>query len=255
MNPYIGITDFLDFEQVNKMLEVFNQCRHKDSNRQLHVGVMMSRKTLLGIPSKWLDVFPKKETLSQIFFSDDTYNCLHYADYTEDVDLVRNLSEAIGWGGVGIHALQLDMIWPDSGRVAQAVHVTRKSLEVILQVGQRALDEAEHNPSEVVKRLGDYQGVIHRVLLDQSMGRGIGMDAKKLLPFVQAIKERFPEFGITVAGGLGPNTMHLVEPLMELFPDLSIDAQGQLRPSGNPVDPIDWRMAEMYLRNALQRIF
>ena len=46
--------------------------------------------------------------------------------------------------------------------------------------------------------------------------------------------------------------MNLVEPLVKMFPDLSIDAQGKLRSSGNALDPIDWGMAETYLVKALE---
>lgn len=80
------------------------------------------------------------------------------------------------------------------------------------------------------------------------------MDAKGLLPFARAVKRRFPQFGLVAAGGLGPDTMHLVEPLIKEFPDLSIDAQGKLRPSGSALDPIDWYMAGQYLIKALEML-
>ncbi len=251
MNPYIGITDFTSFEQVQEMLMVFNNHLPKTSNRKLHVGVMMSYKTFRGIQSKWQNVWPPKETISEIFSSDQTYNCLHYADYDGRTDF-RILSQAIFYGGTHLHALQLDMIWPDPGQVASGVHTSRRQVEVILQIGKNALHEAGNNPQTVVEKLSDYEGVIHRVLLDKSMGKGLGMDAGSLIPFALAIREAFPSLGIGTAGGLGPTTIHLVEPLVNEFPDLSIDAQGKLRPSGNAQDPINWKMAETYLINALE---
>jgi hypothetical protein len=36
------------------------------------------------------------------------------------------------------------------------------------------------------------------------MSKGQGMDAETLLPFVRAIRDAYPQFGVTVAGGLGP---------------------------------------------------
>jgi len=123
---------------------------------------------------------------------------------------------------------------------------------VILQIGKKAFEEADDDPMEIVRRLEDYSGVIHRVLLDKSVGRGISMDANSLLPFVRIIKEHFPSFGITVARGLGPKSIELVEPLVQEFPDLSIDAQGKLRPSGSALDPIDWKMAGDYLLKGLK---
>ncbi len=48
--------------------------------------------------------------------------------------------------------------------------------------------------------------------------------------------------------------MHLAELVVrdlsrEQIP-VSFDAQSKLRPSGDAMDPIDWDMAETYLRNA-----
>ena len=251
IRPYVGITDFTSFEQVTRMLEVFQNHNPSESQRQLHVGVMMSFKTLNGIETKWSKAFPPKETIADIFGSDDVYNCLHYADYVHNTDFFKDLARAIGYGGIGIHAVQLDMVWPDPGQVASGVHTSRKQIEVILQVGENAIEAAGNDPTEVVRRLEGYEGVIHRVLLDKSMGRGLGMDEKILRPFIQEISEYIPELGIAVAGGLGPNTTHLVEGLARDYPQMSIDAQGRLRPSGSAFDPIDWNMAAEYIRKAM----
>ena len=252
MAPYIGVVDFSDFEQVQSMLRVFNSHLPQGSNRKLHVGLMMSYKTLNGLATKWLNVFPPKEGIANIFGSDETYNCLHYADYDNDPELWKSLARAISYGGTGIHALQLDMIWPDPGQIANGVHASRKQIEVILQIGKNALAEVNDDPQAVVERLRDYDGVIHRVLLDKSMGRGIGMDAQVLLPFARAIKESLPSIGLGAAGGLGPKTVSKILPLIQEMPDMSFDAQGQLRPSGNALDPIDWNYAGEYLIQSLK---
>ncbi len=252
MNPYIGITDFMDFGQVQEMSQGFAAHQPLGSNRMLHVGVMMSYKTLHGILSKWQDVFPLKERIASIFSSSKVYNCLHYADYDNNPDLGKSLATAVSYGGIGMHALQLDMTWPDRNEIAKGVHTSCKQIEVILQIGKNALEEVGNDPQRVVERLGEYEGVVQRVLLDKSMGRGLGMDAANLISFVRAIRKSFPTLGIGVAGGLGPETIQLVESLVAVFPDLSIDAQGKLRPSGNALDPIDWDMARTYLIKAHQ---
>jgi hypothetical protein len=249
--PYIGITDFMNFKQVERMLAVFNENLSPNQNRRLHVGVMMSYKTLHDIETKWAKAFPLKQTIADIFGADETMNCLHYADY-DAIDVQSSLTEAIRFGGNGINALQLDMVWPHPEHVAAAVKASSKKLEVILQVGKEAIEQADNNPKVVVERLRDYDDVAQHVLLDKSMGKGLGMDAVGLMPFAEAIKAEFPDLGIVVAGGLGPTSMSLVEPLVNTFPNISIDAQGKLRPSGNALDPIDWDMAQMYLVKALQ---
>lgn len=253
MNPYIGITDFMNFGQVQDMLKVFAAHLPKGSSRRLHVGVMMSRKTLRGIPTRWQNVFPPNEKIAEIFSATNAYNCLHYADSDHDPELGKNLTQAVVfYGGVLIHALQLDLTWPDPVQVACGVNDTCKNIEVILQIGRRAFDQVGNDPQILVQKLAGYEGIINRVLLDKSMGQGLGMDAISLIPFAQAIREAFPTLGIGAAGGLGPETIRLVEPLARSFPDLSIDAQGRLRPSGNALDPIDWNMAGNYLIKAIQ---
>ena len=49
--PYVGITDFTNYGQVQHMLEVFQSNLKREQDRRLHIGVMMSRKTLNGIAS------------------------------------------------------------------------------------------------------------------------------------------------------------------------------------------------------------
>ena len=182
-------------------------------------------------------------------------NCIHYADY-EGRDFGNSLREVIRFGGDGMTALQLDMVWPDHEVLADVLSGVMarsgRKFEVILQVGQNALEQAGDDPTKVVARLRPYRGFITHVLLDKSMGRGLGMSARALRPHIIEIRSKLPELGIAVAGGLGPRTLHLVEPLLAEFPDLSIDAQSKLRPSGNALHPIDWDWAAEYLGKAIR---
>lgn len=146
--PYIGITDFTTPEQVERMLKVFRDNRPVGSKRRLHVGVMMSYKTLNDIDTKWAKAFPSKEVVRNIFHPPeeiDTINrpndmndwmfTLHYADYDNPNNLFQDLLKALGYAGSFVDALQLDMPWPDPAAVANAVDGSRNdSLEVILQV-------------------------------------------------------------------------------------------------------------------------
>ena len=257
MNPYIGITDFTKFEEVANMLRVFNAHLPAGSNRKLHVGVMISHKTLNDIPSryKWENVFPPKEEIANIFASQEAYNCVHFADYElhkEPFATWEDLIKVLSLAGENVHALQLDMTWPAPWQISQAVRNSGKNIEVILQVGKKAIEQVGDDPQTIVEMLDSYQGVIHRVLLDKSMGRGVSMNAQEFFPLVEAIKESYPTLGIVVAGGLGPTSIDLVRPITEMFPDVSIDAQSKLRPSGSALDPVDWDMAAEYLTKALK---
>lgn len=254
--PYIGITDFTEFAQVEKMLSVFNNKKGILVPRRLHVGVMMSYKTLNGIETKWSKAFPKNESIAEIFSSKDkeTMNCLHYADY-ENINFEENLTKAISFGGEGINAIQLDMVWPDRKILKKVISGFKKDIEVILQVNKVAIELDEENPSYVANHISLYDDFITHVLLDKSMGKGLGMDAKGLIPYIEAIKDRSGSWiDISVAGGLGPTSLDLVKPILKKFPDTSFDAQGRLRPSGNALDPIDWNLAEEYLIRSLELV-
>lgn len=148
--------------------------------------------------------------------------------------------------------MPIDMPWPDLGIVANPLAVHHYHIEVILQIGQMALSLEDFDPDKVVSRLGEYQGHIDRILLDQSMGKGQPMEAGVLLPYLRAIRKAYPHLGLVVAGGLGPDSLDLVRPILDEFPDVSIDAQGKLRPSGSALDPIDWDIASTYLARGLE---
>lgn len=132
--------------------------------------------------------------------------------------------------------------------------IRKKNVEVILQIGSKALALIGEEPETIVGMLESYEGVIDRVLLDKSGGRGVGMDSEWLIPMAGAIRERFPDLGLVVAGGLGPETTNLIGRIPELFLKMSYDAQSKLRPSGSALDPVDWEMAAVYLIEMIKRM-
>ncbi len=249
--PYIGITDVMTYEQVERILKVFNRHLPQGSKRRLHIGPTMTYKTLHGIKCRLTDAVPKNENLWKIFKSLETMNCLHYGDYRQDPFILNDLCKAIAWGGAGINALQLDMIWPQPGQVAEAVHRSCKQLDVILQIGLKAFDQVNNDPELLEDRLQDYLGLVDYVLLDKSMGNGRTMDPDFLEPFIAHIKKRFPGLNIVVAGGLGPNRLDPLRVLLNKHPDLSYDAQSWLHPKGNILEPMDCYMAEAFVMEGL----
>jgi len=239
-------------EEAERMLKFFGECGAVEAGRRLMVGVMMSYKTLHGLPTKWTAAFPAKETIKDIFISHPlAFNTLHYADY-DSIDIAENIERAVSFCGPNIHALQLDMVWP-SPRVIREFRERHPWIQIVLQGNSKAMDTVVNDPLRFVNYLWAYHDNIDYVLLDKSMGKGLGMDALALREFARVIAKSIPTIGIAFAGGLGPDTLDLLDPLIAEFPNLSIDAQGKLRPSGNALDPIDWRMAELYLQRALAK--
>lgn len=250
-SPYIGITDFMSREQTLSALDKFYSLNRGHLPHKLMIGVMMSYKTLHGLPTKWTAAFPSNDQIADIFVANPlALNTLHYADYT-NTDVCNSLTRAIEYGGDNIEAIQLDMVWPDPDDISNAVQRSGKSLSVILQVGQDAMAQADDSPKVALERMEKYTGIIDGVLFDRSMGQGKIMDPSILLKYLSITSANMPRLRLAVAGGLGPDTIAMAKPLVSQFPDLSIDAQGRLRPSGSALEPIDWSLADKYLEAAV----
>lgn len=253
MFSYIGICDFMNGEQSLRSANLFQTlCITRGlTHYKIMVGTMMSLKTMTGQPSKWSAAWAKNEDVAQIFIDHPSvFNTLHYADYDCNTS-TSHLIEAAEWGGPNLHALQLDMVWPPDV-IIKGLKRRFPHLKIILQVNANAMALMQDSPVQVAQQLQKYGKCVDYALLDKSHGRGVGMDAKVLLEFARVICEQLPDMRLAVAGGLGPKTMNLAEPIVKEFPNVSIDAQGKLRPSGNALDPIDWMMADEYLERAVR---
>lgn len=251
---YIGFTDPQTPEQVRQVLHNVPPL----TNIKLHVGMMTSRKKLAGQPTKYDRVWLPPEELSLPFLDDQrVMNVVHYADYT-GLDAFDQIQQCIRLGGERLHGIQLDMSWPNPHQLVRAIlDSNNPNVEVILQIGKDAFKQITNHTQEqtidnFLVTLSRYRDVLTHVLLDRSMGKGESMTADFFRPYIDAIQDTFPRLGIVVAGGLGPETLHLVEPLIERYPFLSIDAQGQLRNSGDSKDPIDMERVCQYVKSAYQ---
>jgi hypothetical protein len=250
MDSYIGITDFTTSDQVDQMVNVFTKSFSGKSARKLMVGAMMNRKSLLGLPNKWSEIYPKPDIFKSIYSKkrDQVINTLHYADYEDDTS-IDTLTKAFSIANAcnALDAVQFDMIWPEKEITDTAAAV---GLKVILQIGRKAMQCFNNDPAYIASKILDYGDTVHGVLFDRSGGLGEPMDAELLRSYIIETKMIHPDLTIAVAGGLGPGQMHLVEPLIEQFPYLSVDAQGKLRRSGKSIHPIDWDLAEMYIQQS-----
>lgn len=96
---------------------------------------------------------------------------------------------------------------------------------VILQLSGWLLDLVQpREAAAAARRFGD---TVTHTLLDASGGEGIALSSGRLKPFLSELYEKGVAAGI--AGGLGPDTIDLASDLLDTFPGLSLDAEGNLR--------------------------
>ncbi len=248
---YSGVCDVFSPEQARAMADELRLNR-KNPDRKIMVGVMTHPIVLnpdLPVPPKVREEvskeFPTTEEMANGFTDDpDVLNTIHYADLygpngpweaKESPDILKNLELCVQYGGKNLHAIQLDVTWPDPDEMSKFKE-RNPNIVIILQLGKFAIRAVDGDPQEVVNRLREYGDSIDFALIDMSMGKGKGMDAGELLPLLRLIHSKLPYLGLAVAGGLGPDSVNLLEPIAKEFPGIAIDAQGRLKPADAQTD-------------------
>lgn len=239
--PYIGVTGFMNADEVQTALSAM-----EGSKRKLMVGVLASAKTMRGEPNKWPNRFPFVERIANIFCEDpNALNLIHFATddrNTIDAQLVR----MIELGGKHLDGFQLNMVWPDSNLLRRTF--VNHHLRVVLQIGTNAYKQMDANPLTLAKHLDEYRELVTDILFDLSGGLGTALNAEAGLPVLRAVRERHPELGLGIAGGLSAETMHLIDVVAQEFPDVNIDAEGKIRDNADA--PLNLTMTTAYIQAA-----
>jgi len=249
MNPYIGITGFSKSEEVSAALQVFPQ----NGNRKLMVGVLATYKSLRDIPMKpkWAKQTPHPSTIAGLFPNDErAVNLVHFStEEGQESSVLADMLKIHELAGPNFHGFQLNVAWPQINQLDDYRAAMGWDYRIVLQLGQKAVEAAGGTAQSVVDMLYHYAGIVDDVLFDPSGGLGKSFDTERAREFLSSIAEQGWDIGLGVAGGLGPDSLNLVEPLIADFPNLSIDAQGRLRNADND---LDLNAVNAYLVKALQ---
>ncbi len=236
--PYVGVTDFTSRDQV---IEAKKFLAPRSIHR-LHVGAMTSYKVQNGIKTftGWENIWLNEEGLKKLFSDDDdVFNVIHYADYDNPpLTTSLDLHEAIRRSGPYLHGLQLDMVWPEV-KIVKEIKSQHPSIEIILQIGKDAVKELDNSLEKVLEKALNYLDCVDYFLIDFSMGKGEPLNPEVTLEYLRMFTKVIPIEKIAIGGGLGPETTHLLKPIVEVFPRISWDAQGQMRKPKSQTTPIE----------------
>jgi hypothetical protein len=221
--PYVGVTGFMSRVEVNEALAMIPE----GSKRRLMVGVLMSSKTLAGETNKWPGRYPKKDAVADIFVDDPrALNLIHYNTDNPN-NLCTELRRIVELAGSHLDGFQLNIAWPAASQI-ELFHEAFPDLYLLLQIGGKAMEQVGDSAGRLIDLIGSYVPMIDAVLIDPSGGKGEPFDVQKAAMFLRVIRRDF-DLGLGLAGGLGPDTLHSLDPFIKEFPDLSIDAEGRLR--------------------------
>ncbi len=222
------------------------------SPRKLMVGVLASSKTLVGMTNSRPNRYPKVERISEIFQAHPlALNLVHYN--TDDPEtLSKQLIALTKLSGDNLHGFQLNMAWPTMRELERFQEATEWRHRLVLQVGNRAMEECDYSPTRIADIIGWYVGhvrVVDDILIDSSGGCGVPFDPRNALSLIREIRSRGYQVNFGIAGGLGPDRwLKILKPLLHDFPDLDIDAEGRLRTEKD--DDLDIEITNTYIKQA-----
>lgn len=233
---YIGVTGFTETSQVRSALEAFPL----HPTHALMVGVAASWKSLRGLPLKphWAKRMPPPERIASLFLPDRrAENLIHYScDPEQEPTLLDDLLRLNDLAGPHFHGFQLNITWPDPMVLDKFKQQAGVGKEIVINIGPKAVEIAGQTPKNLARRVAEYEYFADAILFDPSQGQGLEFDPERAREFLLAIDDADLDLQLGVAGGLGPETVWRVGPLLRDFPQLSIDAESRLRTPDNELD-------------------
>ncbi len=243
LKPYIGVTGIMNRNDAVALLQSF-----ASTQRLFMQGVLASLKSIKGIPNKWPGRYPKPENIASIFSeSASTLNLIHYAT-DERETLLEQISHITKFfGGPHFEGFQLNVRWPDIG-VLKQYKLAFPDKKIVLQCGGGALKEGGNDPIRLAKMIAAYNDVADYALIDPSGGLGKALDIDFALACLNELRSMNLEIGAGIAGGLGPDTVERIKPIVDAHHNISIDAEGQLRDEN---DDLSVTRTKAYLSKAI----
>lgn len=244
MNPYIGVSCFTTPEQIRAAIWCIPSPTPRHS---LMVGLSMSYKSLRRLPlkEKWQKRMIDLDDLTSLLLPDPRLlNLVHYASdspgsLADDLLLITNR------GNEYLHGFQLNIVWPPIRVIETIRRKCRDDSVIILNLYPPNLAAVDNDPIKLSQKLSEYVPFLDGVLLDSSGGQGNALDPHKALDYMSALYDT--RLAIGIAGGLTPNNLELLEPVVPFSYHLSIDAESGLR---NDQNELDLDKVKLYLERA-----
>ena len=262
--PYVGVSGVVSCEVQASLENIAIGSGLHEKGRLLALGVKAVHKTqFLDIENKYgKEWYPvgEKAFSSALRHDNPNTNTIAVAQTYLDVEHVDNAEYRKAFvarinerGTPWLQAIQFDMLpWHTNTDTLNFLEDIKDTydLQILLQAHKEAMSDL--GPTGVVKRLGAYAASLDYILFDASHGTGERLNTSALAPFIAEAYDKIDlsHTGIAIAGGLNDHVVREdLPPLINKYPDLSWDAEGQLHPvqvSGKR--PLDMRITTDYLQ-------
>lgn len=247
--PYIGFTGAIHIAQILDTYRHASHPLHPPENHyrilnryELFAGILVSDKTMAGLPNSHPDCFPPVDEIpSLLAYYEGLGYIIHFctanARCGDTLQKLMGICEQPGHNQNCLTGFQINHPNPNLRDLKVALKHLRARREgveqksrMILWVGPGILGMRWQEPERIISHIQPYRQAeaITDVLLDWSGGQGQPFDPAKLYDAIGLIRNHFPDLGITLGGGLGPdNTYGQLSDLAQSY-RLSADAQSAL---------------------------
>ncbi len=241
---YDGVSCVMTGQEARFLLRYADGLRKTyPSDRLIMIGIAESMKSLVGIPTRHNRRFAKLDDIEDIFTDHPlALNIIHYATNNLST-LAYQLMQVASYAGPNLHGFQLNTDWPPVTELCDLKKNFRNTriiyrLLVPVWSGQDLASSCE----QIAEKLGKYifandYKLIDDVLIDFSGGRGQLIDLPSAVLYSKMLKKNAPWLNFGLAGGLGPESIHLMDQIIMVDKKLNWDAESGLRNEDNDLDP------------------
>lgn len=244
---YVSITAGKDAEEANAVLNAFQAAGYSmEQGYAPAIGIQVSEKTLNGIKPNNLRLANFAEVPSLLkAAAGNAMPVIHYNTKNTDTlfeQVSRVFESCYGY----CKTVQINAAFPEMSYFVQ-LKSRFPEMRISLQVDYRGIDIAQ-----IPDKVASYGDSIDYVLIDPSRGRGDMFDIEDSAMLYLKIKEKCPDYGIVIAGGLsGDNIEEVLGKFIDKTKtkDFSICAEGKLRDKASDEH---WGMDVLNIENAIK---
>jgi hypothetical protein len=253
MDTYIGVTGFMSACEVAEVENSLSFSSDLDRGIVFAPAILVSAGTLRGNTNRHSHKFPPIVDLFSILSAtrhvEKTRSYIHYcADRTDN--LVLDLLALAGIAAkTQLRGFQLNLgELPSGDDLQQFMRLTDARYEIILQLNRcyfYSSGRTRLGASETAALVKSYNRHVHRVLIDLSGGTGQDLDPAQTITLIRTLRDVGCTQHIGIAGGLCADMLDYILPILEEFPDTSIDAEGRVQSKASRIEYVK-KAIELY---------
>lgn len=218
-------------------------------------GPLVSRKSLLGRPVDTPARYPERGSMRSLMCDPsesrpgvlpEVWNVIHFNSRDprlyKQLVMIAEISPLVG-------GVQLNIAWPCPHQLAMFRDIHPR-VQLILQIGNAAFNAIDRGSANLVECLRPYEGICEYALFDPSGGEGRPFDIDEASSVLSALVDSRLEMAWGVTGGLCAENVGRLAPLLDIYPQLSWDAEGKLRTPAT--DVLDLLACQRFLAASAQ---